>query len=148
MLRADTPPSAIGRCYRCGYTWHPRSTRPRICPRCKSKYWRVPVIRPLPHDTGLGIEDVLGRHRREIRRLAAKHHVVRLRVFGSLARNAARPSSDADFLVEFGPEATGWDQIGLAQDLQHLLRKKVDVATPEGLHWLARPQALIEGVLL
>ena len=26
-------------CKRCGYTWKPRNSQPKICPNCKSKYW-------------------------------------------------------------------------------------------------------------
>ena len=139
---------ALGRCFRCGYLWRPRSSRPRLCPRCKSSFWRVPVLRKLPHGTGLGIEQLLTPKRAEILRLAANHHVVKLRVFGSVARASAGKRSDVDLLVEFDSDATALDQVGLMQDLEVLLRRKVEVTTPEGLHWLVRPQALFEAVLL
>jgi predicted Zn-ribbon and HTH transcriptional regulator len=31
------------KCYRCEYEWWPRkTTKPRMCPKCKSAYWDRP----------------------------------------------------------------------------------------------------------
>ncbi|HEX2167557.1 MAG TPA: nucleotidyltransferase domain-containing protein, partial [Longimicrobiales bacterium] len=35
-----------------------------------------------------------------------RHHIVWLAVFGSLARNDARPNSDVDLIVDFAPGMT------------------------------------------
>ncbi len=119
-----------------------------MCPRCKSKFWDVPLLRKLPRDTGGGVEEILGPHRARIRRLARRHKAGRVRVFGSVARSAAGPRSDVDFLVEFRPDASAYDQVELILDLQELLRRRVDVTTEAALHWLVRPQALLEAVTL
>ena len=71
-----------------------------------------------------------------------------MRVFGSVARSAAGPRSDVDLLVDFRPEASAYDQVELILDLEKLLKRKVDVTTEASLHWLVRPQALIEAVAL
>lgn len=73
-------------------------------------------------------------HRRaEIFDAARRWRAVRVRVFGSVARGEARPDSDIDFLVDFEPEATLIDQVGLVQDLQTLLGGHVDVISSGGL---------------
>lgn len=62
--------------------------------------------------------------------LCRQCHVQRLWVFGSLARNEARPDSDADFLVEFdeqyADQAFTWF-FDLWEGLAHLVGRKVDL---------------------
>jgi predicted nucleotidyltransferase len=48
--------------------------------------------------------------------------------------------------VDFDPEASAFDQMKLIADLEDLFGRTVDVAEPQGLHWLARPQVLFEAV--
>jgi uncharacterized protein len=67
-------------------------------------------------------------------------------VFGSVARNQADRESDLDLLVDFDPDATAFDHVGLLQDLEQLFHRRVDVAEPDGLHWLVRPQVLFEAI--
>ena len=50
----------------------------------------------------MGIEEILGEKREEIHRIAAKHGVTSIRIFGSVARGEAGPDSDVDFLIEAG----------------------------------------------
>ena len=64
---------------------------------------------------------------------ARRRRASRVRVFGSLARGDAGPSSDVDLLVDFGAEASLLDQIGLSQDLETLLGVPVDVISTGGL---------------
>lgn len=36
----------VHKCLRCAHLWHGRkSTPPRHCPKCNSKYWHLPVVR-------------------------------------------------------------------------------------------------------
>ena len=72
--------------------------------------------------------------REEIRRIAAKHGALRIRVFGSVVRNEAGPDSDVDFLVESGPATSPWFPAGLIVDLEDLLGRRVEVVTDRGLH--------------
>lgn len=56
-------------------------------------------------------------------------------VFGSVARNEARPDSDVDILVRFSKERdiSLLDHIGVAQDLEDVLHTKVDLITEKSL---------------
>jgi predicted nucleotidyltransferase len=96
----------------------------------------------------MGIEEILGAKREEILRIAAKHGVTSIRVFGSVARGDAEAESDIDFLVEVGPKRTPWFPAGLICDLEDLLGRRVDVATPRGLHWYIKDRVLAEAVAL
>jgi predicted nucleotidyltransferase len=64
-----------------------------------------------------------------IRELCTKHGVKRLAVFGSAARGTFDPSrSDVDFVVEFFPDAKGFDAyFDLKFALQDLLGRAVDL---------------------
>ena len=86
--------------------------------------------------------------REEILRLAARRGVSRLRVFGSVSRGDAGPTSDIDFLVELQPGRTLIDLGGLQMDLQELLGRKVDLVEPAALHPLIRDRVLAEAVPL
>lgn len=94
----------------------------------------------------MGIEEVLGDKREEILRIAEKHGVTSIRVFGSVARGEAGEDSDVDFLVEIGPKRTPWFPAGLICDLEDLLGRRVDVVTPRGLHWYIKDRVLAEAV--
>ncbi|MGP8158444.1 MAG: nucleotidyltransferase family protein [Thermoplasmata archaeon] len=138
-------------CYRCGNSWTPRARLVRICPRCKSLYWEEPKIRIPAGGTGLGIEEVLGPFRSEIERIARRYAVLDIRVFGSVARRAASAESDVDLLVDFD-----WSRrtrsklrsVDMANELEELLGRHVDVATEDSLHWFIQPQVVAEAVPL
>ena len=96
----------------------------------------------------MGIDEILGAKREEILRIAAKHGVTSIRVFGSVARGEAGPESDGDFLIEAGPDVTPWFPARLILDLEALLGRSVDVVEPEGLHVYLKDQVLAEAVAL
>jgi predicted nucleotidyltransferase len=96
----------------------------------------------------MGIEEILGSKREEILRIAAKHGVTSIRVFGSVARGDAGPESDVDFLIERGPNRTPWFPAGFIVDLEDLLGRRVDVASPNALHWYIKDRILSEAVPL
>jgi hypothetical protein len=130
-----------GRCYRCIYTWTIRHRRnPKVCPRCKSRLWSVPKFRPVVLGNGLGIDDVLGPHRIEIRRVAKKNGATRLWVFGSVRRQEARPDSDVDLLVKWRRPVSLLAHVHLAGEIERILGRKVDLANWGGLHWAIEPQ--------
>jgi len=61
--------------------------------------------------------------------------VRRLSVFGSFARGEPNDESDVDLLVEFDPdEKTFNNLLGLADFLEELFGRKVDIVTPESLN--------------
>ena len=59
-----------------------------------------------------------------------------LYLFGSTARDEARPDSDIDVFVEYDPEAhfTLFDLVGIKLALEDSLGGTVHIATRDGLH--------------
>lgn len=53
-------------------------------------------------------------------------------VFGSAARGEQRPDSDVDIMVEFDT-SRDYDFLELAEDLQRLLNRKVDLVVRKGV---------------
>jgi uncharacterized protein len=84
--------------------------------------------------------------RDEILKIAKRHGVTALWVFGSVARGEAVESSDFDFLVEVGPERSPWFPGGLIVDLESLLGRKVQVVTKRGLNKFLRDRVLSEAM--
>jgi uncharacterized protein len=62
-----------------------------------------------------------------------------LAIFGSVARDEARPGSDVDVLVEFEGPTTFDAHMGLLVFLEDLLGCRVDVVTTKGLKPRLRP---------
>ncbi len=96
----------------------------------------------------MSTDELLKEKREEILRTASKHGARNVRVFGLVARGEAGPDSDVDLLVEAGPDRTPFFPGGLIADLEELLGKRVQVVTPEGLHWYIRDRVLEEAVPL
>ncbi len=79
-----------------------------------------------------------------------RYRVRELSLFGSAARGEMRADSDIDLLVEFLPDA-GIDLVdyaGMMLDLSHLLGRKVDLVSKNGLKPLIRASVLEEARLL
>jgi predicted nucleotidyltransferase len=82
--------------------------------------------------------------------LCRQYRVRELSLFGPAARGEMRADSDIDMLVEFLPDA-GIDLVdyaGLMLDLSHLLGRKVDLVSKNGLKPLIRASVLEEARLL
>ena len=67
-------------------------------------------------------------------------------LFGSVARNEARPDSDIDFLVEFSESYSLFDIIRLQLFLQKIFNRKVDVVPRNGLREEFRAEVLKEAI--
>lgn len=80
---------------------------------------------------------ILRSHESELR----QRGVARVALFGSVARNEARPDSDIDVMVEFNPEAaiSVWDYAGLKDLIQGFFGGRVDVVSRNGLNRYIRP---------
>ena len=87
-------------------------------------------------------------NRVEILRLATVHEARKIRLFGSVARGDARPTSDVDFLIDLEPGRSLLDQVALQQDLQQLLNRRVDVVVEGGLSPHLEDRILSEAVPL
>jgi len=96
----------------------------------------------------MGIDEILGPKREEILRIAARHGVTSIRVFGSVARGEAGPESDVDFLIEAGENTTPWFPGGLVADLEELLGREVDIVERCALRPRLQSYVLAEAVAL
>lgn len=131
-------------CFRCIYSWTPRRLPVRMCPKCKSRLWNVPMVRPIRLGTGLGIPEVLEPHRKRTLAMLRRYGVRRVRVFGSVRRKEATRQSDVDLLVDDLPGASLLDRAHLEVELGKLLGRKVDLVRERSLPWSIRPQVLAE----
>jgi uncharacterized protein len=86
----------------------------------------------------MGIEEILGNKREEIRRIAKKHGVTSMRVYGPIARGEAGMETDVDLLIENGPNTTPWFPGGFVADMEALLGRPVHVAWEDSLPPYAR----------
>ena len=91
-------------------------------------------------------DDILKTKRDEILRVAQKHGVTGIRVFGSAARGELRPDSDVDFLIEVGGPTTPWFPGGLVAELEELLGRRVDVVEPDAIDASMKRNVLGEAI--
>jgi predicted nucleotidyltransferase len=102
------------------------------------------AARAAGYNAGMELAELVRDKRADILRVAAAHGASNVRVFGSVARGEAGPDSDVDFLVDVGAVHSSWFPSGLIADLEDLLGRRVDVATPDALHWFVRDRVLSE----
>lgn len=84
-------------------------------------------------------DGVLAILRRETARVRSELGVRRLALFGSVARDEARPDSDVDLLVEFDGPPTLDRYMRLKFHMEDALGTRVDLVTTTGLRPRARP---------
>lgn len=87
-------------------------------------------------------------HSQKFKKIISLYKVKRVAMFGSQISGHADKHSDYDFLVEFKPSADLLDQVGLKQDLEEILKKKVDIVTANSLSKYLRDRVLKEAVYL
>jgi uncharacterized protein len=80
------------------------------------------------------MQDFIAAKREEIAALCRQHHVRRLSVFGSAARDDFNPAtSDIDIIVEFendiGPDAYFDNKTSLIESLRRLFNRDIDLLT-------------------
>ena len=68
-------------------------------------------------------------------KLSEKYHVSSIGLFGSIVRTDFKPESDIDIMVDFS-RPIGIEFIDLAEELEKLLDRKVDLVSRAGI----RPQ--------
>lgn len=71
--------------------------------------------------------------------LARRYGVVRLALFGSVARDEAHPGSDVDVMVSFDGPATSKNYFGVQFFLEDTLGCPVDLVTEKALRHELRP---------
>ena len=83
--------------------------------------------------TGIQARDeILARFRVAMPHLRARYPLIRMAVFGSVARGEAHPGSDVDILVELEADA-GIEFFQLALNLERLLGRRVDLVSCRGI---------------
>ena len=87
---------------------------------------------------------ILQAHREDLRRLGVRS----LSLFGSMARDEARPDSDIDLLVEFADPATFDAFMDLKFYLEDLLGRRIDLVTSKALKPRIRPSVEREAILV
>ena len=77
--------------------------------------------------------NVLDDYKELINKIAVKHGVRSIRVFGSFARGEETVASDIDLLVELEPKRSLLDMISMKYEIEDLIGRKVDVVTAKGI---------------
>ena len=67
-----------------------------------------------------------------------KNGVVKAGIFGSYARGEAKKQSDIDIVIQFKGRKNYFDLVGLEQELEQCLGKKVDLLTYGAIHPLIK----------
>ena len=83
-----------------------------------------------------------------IRRIASRHGVERVRLFGSRARGDAHPASDVDLLIRLLPGRGFSDFMAFCEEAEAALGRRVDVVIEDGLSLYIRDRILAEAVPL
>ena len=88
----------------------------------------------------------LRERRDDVLRIARRHGIVTIRLFGSAARGDDTRESDLDLLVALEPGRSLLDLIAFEQECADLLGVHVDALTEQSLHPLLRTRVLSEAV--
>ena len=86
--------------------------------------------------------------RAEILALAAKYGASNVRLFGSVVRGEDQENSDVDFLVDMQETRSLFDLIGLQQDIEKTIGRRVDVLTTNGINRYLKDRILDEAAPL
>lgn len=92
------------------------------------------------------IPEVLQKSKKRIAEICRRYQIRELSLFGSQARGDSSEKSDFDFLVEFQPEAKidYFKYFEIQEELEKIVRKKVDLVPKKGLKIFVRQQVLSE----
>ena len=80
----------------------------------------------------------------QIHDITYRNGALNVRLFGSMAKGTATPSSDLDLLVDLAPGRDLLDLIGIKQEIEAVTGFKVDVVTENSLSKHLREKILHE----
>ena len=78
------------------------------------------------------------------RKILRKYKVSKIGIFGSYAKDKAKKKSDVDLLVEFEEVIDLFDFFHLTDEVEKVLKTKVDLATPDAIKPYIRPRIMKE----
>jgi len=78
------------------------------------------------------------------RKILKKYKVNKIGIFGSFATGRTRKKSDVDLLVEFEDMIDLFEFVHLNDEIQHILKSKVDLVTPDTIKPYIKPKILKE----
>lgn len=90
----------------------------------------------------IDLSDILATLRRELPRWTRDYGLVRLRVFGSVARREAKEGSDLDLFADFAQLPDIFTFVELKMEIEDLLGVRVDLVMEDALKPAVRAYAL------
>jgi uncharacterized protein len=108
----------------------------------------VNEVRPAEPPVARHILEVLARHRREVKDIAAGHGLMNLRLFGSVARGEATGHSDVDLLVDVAPGVGLIELARCQRELEAILGLPIDLVPAGDLKPGAAPEVLAQAQAL
>ena len=96
----------------------------------------------------MAAREALQRQRNELLAIAARHGATNVRLFGSVARGDALPTSDVDLLIDLEDGRSLVDLCALEGSLEDLLGFPVDVGLARALRPRVAKEALRDAVPL
>lgn len=82
----------------------------------------------------MNILEKIRSHKASLEKIGAQYGASNIRIFGSVARNDARPESDIDLLITFDTNRSGFDLGGFQYYASQLLGRRVDVVMDHHIH--------------
>ena len=78
------------------------------------------------------------------KKILKKYKVNKIGIFGSFATGRTKKKSDVDLLVEFDDMIDLFDFVHLTDEIQQILKSKVDLVTPDTIKPYIKPKILKE----
>jgi uncharacterized protein len=96
------------------------------------------------------IPEILQKSKSKIARICRKYQISELAIFGSQARGNSSSKSDFDFLVEFEPaaETDYFRYFEIQEELEKVVKKKVDLVPKKGLKKIIRHEVLSQAEII
>jgi len=81
---------------------------------------------------------------KENRQILKKYKVTKIGIFGSFVTGKTKKKSDVDLLVEFEDVIDLFEFVHLTDEIQQILKSKVDLATPDAIKPYIKPKIMRE----